>query len=208
MSQTSSPEPSAATSAASPVVEEVVPRKRESAMLSLRLLLIMRWEDNPKLHQDAMIEFSINKYGFKDPIGVCLAYNLVCTGHGRLSVLARMKESGLPAPNGIDYDAEGDWLVPVELLSFESREQALQYALVHNRSGTHRLDHDDYDPIKLSRALSAAIADAAQETLPGFGVEDLVGSASLSSLDLPPLPVFDADTIQPAMGGIFDASKL
>lgn len=142
-------------------------------------LLGWRWENNPKLHDDALIETSIRRYGFNDPVGVDAEHKFVSAGHGRLEFLARLKalyEAGHTdgfLPENIAA-RDGDWLVPTVTLVFKSREEAMMYALVHNRSNVSGLYASDYDAKKMKAALAKA-QEAGQISLLsgiGFGAKD------------------------------------
>jgi len=160
----------------------------EPKLIPLETLLRWLWEDNPKLHQDVMLTYSMNTFGFNDRVGVCSKFTLVMSGHGRLGNLKRLKDlwaqqdPNVPAPptNIVLDDVLGDWLVPCEDHDqFESREQAYQYALLHNRSGVAALDLRDYDITRLQRALKSAAAGQQMELL-GFEADDFAqGSTGL-----------------------------
>lgn len=157
-------------------------------MIPLETLLRWLWEDNPKLHQDVLIQYSMTTHGFNDRVGVCSKFTLILEGHGRIGNLKRMKDlmqqgdTSVKMPMNIELDEVlGDWLVPCDDHDqFESREAAYQYALIHNRSGTTGLDLRDYDVSKLQRAI--AKAGAGQQLgfeIPGFGNGDFA-DASMS----------------------------
>lgn len=203
----------------------------------LKVLLSWRWEDNPKLHQDNLLESSIRTHGFNDSVGVDYDHQIVSEGHGRLErlkalfdfdprsfprnilpVLAEHAPEEIPAgvlsehpvfPGFLRTELEVlDWLVPTTELVFETKEDAMRYALVHNRAGVSKLLPEDYSGEKLRRALTKARGEQAQLSIPGFGDEDLMmgGSVSRGALSLPPLPSFDEQPgtqYQP-----FDASGL
>lgn len=129
----------------------------------LSQLLEWRWSDNPKAHQEELIESSVRQFGFNDPPEADEEHKLIVAGHGRLEFLARIKalyDANHPdgfLPSNIFLAADGDWLVPTILLTFESREQALRYALAHNRSGVASLRSEDYDKKKMAGALARQV---------------------------------------------------
>lgn len=146
----------------------------------LQTLLTWRWEDNPKLHTSTLIEGSVRKFGFNDPIGVDAHQSFVTEGHGRLEFLERIKrlyDTGHPdgfLPANIGVAPDSDWLIPCVNLVFATREEAILYALVHNRSNASGLREDDYDQKKM-RAVVEARAKAGQISLLdgiGFGAVD------------------------------------
>ncbi len=169
-------------------------------------LLEMRWLDNPKIHMDALVEQSILDHGYNDPPEVDVNHRLLVVGHGRCEALSRIKAAGEKIPQNISVHPDGDWLVPVIRLAFETLEDAYRYCLTHNRTGVRHLSPEDYDGVRLSRALKSALAGAGQQAvLPGFGGEDMMLGGGIGTgtggLELPALPVFDA---QP----VFDPGKL
>jgi hypothetical protein len=165
---------------------------------ALSQLLAWRWEDNPKAHNEELIETSIRKYGFNDPPEVDEQHETIVVGHGRLEFLARIKalfDSDHPdgfLPQNILLLPDGDWGVPVIILQFPTREDALRYAMVHNRSNTATLRAEDYDQKKLTGALARA-AEAGQLGMfggIGFGQTELkaggFGEGVTSLFDVPP----------------------
>jgi hypothetical protein len=155
-------------------------------LIPLETLLRWLWEDNPKLHQDVLIQHSIVEYGFNDRVGVCSKFMLVLEGHGRLGNLKRLKDlvnqgdANAKMPLNIQPDPVlGDWLIPCDDHDqFETREQAYQYALMHNRSGVAALDLRDYDVSKLQKAISKASAGQQMGfELLGFGTNDFATSS-------------------------------
>ena len=171
---------------------------------ALERLLAARWTDNPKEHQDGLIQTSMTNFGFNDPVEVAVDFGLLVVGHGRCDNLKKMKDEGKAPPKNIRAEAD-DWYVPTALLRFADINQAYLYALVHNRSNTAHLSPEDYDGVKLARILGKARA-AGQLDLIGFGDEDTISGAGVGmakgGIELPPLPAWDGAV------GAFDPSKL
>lgn len=172
---------------------------------ALDRLLSARWTDNPKTHQDELIQISIGHFDFNDPVEVAVDFDLLVVGHGRCDNLKKMKEAGKTPPRHIRVETD-DWYVPTILLRFADINQAYLYALVHNRSNTARLSPEDYDGVKLAQVLGKARA-AGQLDLIGFGDEDTIAGAGVGpsgkgAIELPPLPAWDGAV------GAFDPSKL
>lgn len=153
----------------------------EAKDIGLETLLQWLWADNPKLHQDVMIQHSMITHGFNDRVGVSSKFELVLEGHGRLGNLKQLKTKWLAGdpnaklPVNIKVDpVNNDWLIPCDDHNhFDTKEQAYQYALMHNRSGVAALDLRDYNLGKLQKAIAAASAGQQMgfEML-GFGAAD------------------------------------
>jgi hypothetical protein len=110
---------------------------------------LLRWPNNSKLHDLGAIAASIEKYGFRDPIGVNVRNNYIEEGHGRLDTLQYFKRQGRPVPRFIRVDEQGNWLVPI--LFFDDDEMTQKaYSIAHNR--THDLG-GGYDEEKLLETL-------------------------------------------------------
>ena len=162
--------------------------------IPLNTLLRWLWEDNPKLHNDVLIQHSITTHGFNDRVGVSSRWELILEGHGRLGNLKRLKDLcdqgdvNAKRPVNIELDPVlGDWLIPCDDHdNFETREQAYQYALEHNRSGVQALDLRDYDVAKLQKAIGKASGAQLGFMLPGFEPADFAsGSTSQSATEEP-----------------------
>lgn len=196
----------------------------EAKQIPLETLLRWLWEDNPKLHQDVMIRFSMSTYGFNDRVGVCVKYQLVLEGHGRLGNLKYMKDllaqgdTTVTVPANIVVADDGDWLIPCDDHDqFASREAAYQYALLHNRSGVAALDLRDYDISKLQKAINKASQGQQMGfELFGFTAGDFAsgatdqGVSSAQSPDQPAVATAPTSTgvVQLPKAAVFDPSQL
>lgn len=75
---------------------------------------------NPKLHADAAIRSSIERFGYVEPIVIDERTGRLVAGHGRLAQLRELRSKagktgrgrGGP-PDGVSVDADGAWYVPV-----------------------------------------------------------------------------------------------
>jgi len=162
--------------------------------LRLDALEVMKWEQNPKLHVDNLLDESIEKFGFNDPIGVDYEHSIIVEGHGRIERLRNRKSAGKPAPKNIVIDgADGEWIVPTVELSFADKNAAYLYAIAHNRSNTKDFHLEDYKTDKL-----ATMREAGQLDLLGF--ETLGQSATMPKFELPELKPFDASSLPDAPG--------
>jgi len=67
---------------------------------------------NPKTHDAAMLDRSISRYGYVEPIVIDDRTGFLISGHGRAESLRRMRNEGKQAPDGITVTPDGTWLVP------------------------------------------------------------------------------------------------
>ncbi len=170
-------------------------------------LLKMHWAGNPKIHNKPLIQSSILKHGFNDPVTIAHFKTeagegkMLCAGHGRTSVLEELRLAGHAPPEHVMTDTDGMWKVPADNADFPSQEDALLYALIHNRSGSSRLALKDYDSAKLRAALGG------QKEMPGFTDEDFdelggVGTKPDAIAELPEYKAFDASALPDAPSAI------
>lgn len=97
---------------------------------------IARWPGNPKKHDAAGIEASIDRWGFNDPVVLDERTGRLIEGHGRLDALAARKERGEAPPAHVAKREDGEWLVPVGRgVSFRNKAEAEGYLLAHNQLG-------------------------------------------------------------------------
>ena len=95
---------------------------------------VRKWPRNPKDHDSMVVQKSMSKFGFTNPVILDDNSGRLVAGHGRLEALRRLKKSGHNAPTRVRV--EGDkWLVPVVRgVTFESESDAEAYLLLDNRS--------------------------------------------------------------------------
>ncbi len=68
---------------------------------------------NAKAHRDDLIGASIGRWGVIEPQVVDERTGSLISGHGRLDDLQKRREEGVAAPDGVQVDESGAWLVPV-----------------------------------------------------------------------------------------------
>lgn len=104
----------------------------------LPLAQIMRAPRNPNGHDLPALAASIRRHGFVEPVVVDERTGFLVGGHGRLDVLAEMRDAGEQPPDGImlgpDNKPQGDppcpeWLLPT-ILGWASRSDAEAEALL------------------------------------------------------------------------------
>lgn len=67
---------------------------------------------NPKDHDLDVIDSSVGRFGFVEPIVVDGRTGKIISGHGRTQALSAMEARGETPPEGITVDSEGKWLIP------------------------------------------------------------------------------------------------
>jgi hypothetical protein len=88
----------------------------------LNWLLDHQTVDNPKDHDIEEIGRSLVEHGFVEPVMLDERTDLVLGGHGRLEVLAMMRNDGTDPPEHIGM-AGSDWLIPT-LEGVRSKDEA------------------------------------------------------------------------------------
>ena len=92
------------------------------------------WPRNPKAHERGLIQTSIGRFGFVDPIVLDERSGCIASGHGRVEALREMKEAGQSPPDRVVISASGDWSVPVVRgVSFKDEDSLARYAVAANR---------------------------------------------------------------------------
>jgi len=86
-------------------------------LLSLRYValddaLAWLWSENPKLHDLASLEASIERHGFRDPSIFDGTLSAISAGNGRIEALGHLRERGVHVPRGVALDDLGTWHVP------------------------------------------------------------------------------------------------
>jgi len=90
---------------------------------------------NSKNHATEIIAAGIDAHGLIEIPAVDERTGRLISGHGRLADALARRDAGQPPPDGIDIDAEGRWLLPVERgWRSENDEQARAAGIVLNRS--------------------------------------------------------------------------
>lgn len=100
------------------------------------ILAIMAWPRNPKAHDEAEMDASIERFGFNDPPALDETSGHLVEGHGRVEALERRRKSGAEPPARVRVAEDGGWLVPVVRgVSFRDELEAEAYVVAHNRVG-------------------------------------------------------------------------
>ena len=95
---------------------------------------VVKWDRNPRTHDDAAIERSIKRYGFVSPPLLDEASGKLVAGHGRIGALEALQAAGEPPPARVEVRAGGKWFVPViRGISFNSVAEAESYLIADNR---------------------------------------------------------------------------
>lgn len=89
---------------------------------------------NAKRHNTDALRQSIGRFGFASPALRDERTGRLVVGHGRTETLAAMRDAGQDAPDGVQVDRSGRWLVPV-VSGWASRTdaEAEAYLLADNR---------------------------------------------------------------------------
>ena len=95
-------------------------------------------ERNAKGHDAPLIEASVSRFGFVEPIIMDERTGRLVAGHGRLAELERGEAAGEERPDGIGANDDGKWLAPV-VRGWSSKDdaEALAVGIALNR-GTER----------------------------------------------------------------------
>lgn len=95
---------------------------------------VAKWPRNPKLHADAELDESFERFGFVAPAIRDDKTKRLVAGHGRLERLITWRDQGKPAPKRIDVAPDGKWLMPVVCgVSFDNAQEAEAYLLADNQ---------------------------------------------------------------------------
>lgn len=130
-------------------------------------------ERNPKAHDQSVIESSVGRFGFIEPIVRDGRTGKLISGHGRTASLQAMHAAGQDAPEGITAttteDGGTDWLVPV-VTGWSSRTdtEARGALIALNRAGEVGGWVDD----ALLDALADLTQDGEEDALVGIGFTD------------------------------------
>lgn len=137
---------------------------------------IMRWPRNPKEHDLDLIESSLRRFGFVEPLVFDERTGRLVAGHGRTETCERMIERDLAPPARVVVREDGQWLLPVVRgISFENESEAEAYVVVANSS----VLAGGWDESKLVAILNDQRANA---TLAGTGFDSASLDAMLANL--------------------------
>lgn len=68
---------------------------------------------NPKAHASEVIDESISRFGYVEPVVIDERTGFIISGHGRSEVLRQMENRGEVPPDGLRVSESGEWLAPV-----------------------------------------------------------------------------------------------
>jgi ParB-like chromosome segregation protein Spo0J len=89
---------------------------------------------NPKSHDLDVINDSITRFGFVNPLVTNEKTGRIVAGHGRVDTLQRAKAAGKQPPDRV-VEREGDWFVPVLVgVAFASDAEAEAYVIADNQT--------------------------------------------------------------------------
>lgn len=139
---------------------------------------------NPKLHAEAEIRASIDRFGLAELPLLDERTGRLVAGHGRLDQVAAMRTDGQDPPDGVRLAQNGEWLVPI-VRGWASRSDAeADSYLVASNKLTIRGGWDTEGLVDLLTELGAA--DAELLKLTGFREDelaDLVAGQEVPDLD-------------------------
>lgn len=142
------------------------------------LSLIQRAARNAKLHAEADLAASFGRFGMVAAVIVNDGTGRLVAGHGRVDVLVARKAAGEPPPRRVLVATDGDWLIPVLHLTFDSDAEAEAYLIADNRLGELG-GHDDEVLAEILRDIAAQPGG-----LTGVGYSDDEVAALLESSGL------------------------
>lgn len=102
------------------------------------------WPDNPKAHDEEVIDESLGRFGYVEPIVLDETSQRIVVGHGRRKVLLEKRATGEKPPNRVEVRDDGEWLVPIlRGVGFTDEKEAEAYLLTSNQSTIRGGYHDD-----------------------------------------------------------------
>lgn len=141
---------------------------------------------NPKRHAGEVIEASMDRFGYTEPILVDERTNKIVAGHGRLEALKQLREEGAEPPEGVGED----WTVPVMRgWASANDDEANAYLVASNRL-TELGGWDNTELLSLLDSL---------DDLDGVGYTlDEIQEIANKTVELPPTPATDPDAVPSA----------
>lgn len=128
---------------------------------------LKKWPQNPKRHDENVLERSVARFGFVSPILVDERTGMIVAGHGRIETLERLKQDGQTPPSRIEVAEDGEWSVPViKGVRFNSDSEMEAYAIADNRTS----ELGGWDEAALMEGLQR-MAEGGEEALEGVGYE-------------------------------------
>lgn len=102
----------------------------------LALALLRPDPRNPKAHATEVIDSSVSRFGFIEPVVLDERTGHIVSGHGRVKTLEAMKARGEVPPEGIMVNDAGEWLVPTAVgWASRSDTEAGAALIALNRAG-------------------------------------------------------------------------
>ena len=101
-------------------------------------------EANPKDHAVDVLDASVGRFGFVEPMVRDERTGRIISGHGRMATLQTMETRGDSPPDGVQVDTAGTWLAPV-VVGWASRSDSEAHAalVALNRAGESGGWNDD-----------------------------------------------------------------
>src|ERR1700740_375861 len=91
-------------------------------------------DHNPKKHADSVLDHSIERFGFVQPVTIDERTGKLVAGHGRIDALRRMHADNPTSPPARVQVFGGEWQVPViRGVVFSNQDEADAYLLADNR---------------------------------------------------------------------------
>lgn len=111
---------------------------------------------NPKEHDTLLMNASVGRFGFIEPMVLDERTGYLISGHGRRGTLIRIRDGGEAPPEGVELAEDGSWLVPVVRgWASNSDTEALAALAALNRIG-ERGGWDDADLLTLLDEIAEA----------------------------------------------------
>ncbi len=156
---------------------------------------------NPKKHADELIDASIDRFGFVEPIVRDDRTGMLVSGHGRAERLLKAHQAGQEPPDGVmagEGGKGGEWLVPVVTGWASADDAEADAALVALNSVGER---GGWEPAPLVEILDSLRAMDGGDGLAGVGYEPADIDALMDSLNRgtpkpdPPVPSPPAEPV-------------
>lgn len=136
---------------------------------ALPLSEIQRASRNAKLHDQAGITASVERFGFAELPLLDERTGRLVAGHGRIEALTKLAKSGAPTPAGVERSPDGEWLVPV-LRGWASGDDA--EAEAYGVGSNQLAMNGGWDQTQLTRIINdLATADMALAQVTGLGAD-------------------------------------
>ncbi|MEV8095210.1 hypothetical protein [Kitasatospora sp. NPDC085879] len=107
---------------------------------------------NPKGHDDGGLDLSVEQFDFTEPGLMDERTGRLVAGHGRYETLARRRDAGKDAPEGVVVTEDGGWTVPV-VRGWASRDDA--HAEAYLIASNHLTTRGGWDEAGLADMLSS-----------------------------------------------------